>query len=168
VQEFRQLLGECLKRAAELDWGGRFFSPRTLEEWYYAYRQEGFSRLQTPPRSDSGLFRACLPNGSFPWLSSLRTLWRSGCAPSGCSAQATPFAKLPTRACIACNAGPTHRDSPRASAFCIGAPTFMFSDPGNRLLHSPAPFLPPGSDHALPHRSSIQPRFLESSSISPL
>jgi hypothetical protein len=67
-----------------------------------------------------------------------------------------------------CLAGPTHRDSPRASAFCIGAPTFIFSDPGNRLLHSPAPFLPPGSDHALPHRSSIQPRFLESSSISAL
>jgi putative transposase len=53
--------GECLKRAAELAWGGRFFSPRTLEEWYYAYRQGGFSRLQTPVRSDRGKLRAMDP-----------------------------------------------------------------------------------------------------------
>lgn len=53
--------GECLKRAAQLDWGGRFFSPRTLEEWYYAYRCGGFSRLQTRPRSDSGIGRALDP-----------------------------------------------------------------------------------------------------------
>ena len=53
--------GECLKRAAELAWGGRFFSARTLEEWYYAHRHGGFSRLQSPPRSDRGTLRALDP-----------------------------------------------------------------------------------------------------------
>jgi putative transposase len=53
--------GECVKRAAELAWGGRFFAARTLEDWYYAHRQGGFSRLQSRPRSDSGTLRALEP-----------------------------------------------------------------------------------------------------------
>ena len=48
-------LGECLQKAAQLDWQGRFFSPRTLEEWYYAHRQGGFARLEGPERrADAG------------------------------------------------------------------------------------------------------------------
>lgn len=53
--------GECIKRASELDWEGRFFSPRTLEDWYYAHRQGGFSRLQGRRRSDAGTLRALEP-----------------------------------------------------------------------------------------------------------
>lgn len=52
---------ECVKRASELDWEGRFFSPRTLEDWYYANRRGGFSRLQGRRRSDAGGLRALEP-----------------------------------------------------------------------------------------------------------
>ena len=52
---------ECVKRASQLDWEGRFFSPRTLEDWYYAHRQGGFSRLQGRRRSDAGVLRALEP-----------------------------------------------------------------------------------------------------------
>jgi putative transposase len=52
---------ECLRRASELAWEGRFFSPRTLEDWYYAHRQGGFSRLQARSRSDAGSLRAVDP-----------------------------------------------------------------------------------------------------------
>jgi putative transposase len=52
---------ECIKRASELDWEGRLFSPRTLEDWYYAHRQGGFSRLQARGRSDAGTLRALDP-----------------------------------------------------------------------------------------------------------
>lgn len=52
---------ECIKRASALDWEGRFFSPRTLEDWYYAHRRGGFSRLQGRRRSDAGEFRALEP-----------------------------------------------------------------------------------------------------------
>jgi putative transposase len=52
---------ECVKRASQLDWEGRFFSPRTLEDWYYAHRRGGFSRLQGRQRSDAGELRALQP-----------------------------------------------------------------------------------------------------------
>jgi putative transposase len=52
---------ECIKRAAQLEWEGRFFSPRTLEDWYYGYRRGGFSRLQGRRRSDAGGLRALEP-----------------------------------------------------------------------------------------------------------
>jgi hypothetical protein len=39
----------------------RFFSPRTLEDWYYAHRRGGFSRLQGRQRSDAGELRALQP-----------------------------------------------------------------------------------------------------------
>jgi putative transposase len=52
---------ECLRRASELDWEGRFFSARTLEDWYYAHRQGGFSRLQARCRRDAGSLRALEP-----------------------------------------------------------------------------------------------------------
>ena len=52
---------ECIKRASELDWEGRFFSPRTIEDWYYAHRRGGFSRLQGRRRSDAGTLRSLEP-----------------------------------------------------------------------------------------------------------
>ena len=52
---------ECIKRASGLEWEGGFFSPRTLEDWYYAYRQGGFSRLEGRRRSDAGELRALEP-----------------------------------------------------------------------------------------------------------
>jgi len=52
---------ECVKRASELGWEGRFFSSRTLEDWYYAHRRGGFSRLQVRRRSDAGTLRALDP-----------------------------------------------------------------------------------------------------------
>jgi transposase InsO family protein len=53
--------GECLHRAAALAWDGRYYSVRTLEEWYYAYRSAGFEALASQPRSDSGKSRALEP-----------------------------------------------------------------------------------------------------------
>jgi hypothetical protein len=53
--------GECLHRAAALAWDGRYYSARTLEEWYYAYRSAGFEALAGQPRSDSGKSRALQP-----------------------------------------------------------------------------------------------------------
>lgn len=53
--------GECLHRAAALAWDGRYYSARTLEEWYYAYRSAGFEALAGQPRSDSGKSRALDP-----------------------------------------------------------------------------------------------------------
>jgi putative transposase len=52
---------ECVKRASQLDWEGRLFSPRTLEDWYYAHRRGGFSQLQGRRRSDAGELRALEP-----------------------------------------------------------------------------------------------------------
>jgi transposase InsO family protein len=52
---------ECTKRASELDWQGRYFSARTLEDWYYAFREEGFKALSGSRRSDRGRCRALDP-----------------------------------------------------------------------------------------------------------
>lgn len=52
---------QCLQRAAALAWEGRYYSARTLEEWYYAYRAAGFEALAEQPRSDSGTSRALEP-----------------------------------------------------------------------------------------------------------
>lgn len=54
--------GECIKKASQLDWEGHFFSARTLEDWYYAHRQGGFSQLTGRGRSDKGRLRALDPH----------------------------------------------------------------------------------------------------------
>jgi transposase InsO family protein len=55
-------LGECIQKAAQLDWQGRHFSPRSLEEWYYAHRQSGFAGLEGQERrADAGRQRAMSP-----------------------------------------------------------------------------------------------------------
>ena len=48
-------LGEALALAAELPWGERYFSARTLEGWYYAHQHGGYQALQPRSRSDKGL-----------------------------------------------------------------------------------------------------------------
>jgi transposase InsO family protein len=52
---------EALRLASELAWGGRFYSPRTLEGWYYLLRQKGFEGLEPKRRRDKGQCRALSP-----------------------------------------------------------------------------------------------------------
>ena len=54
-------LGRALALAAALDWGGRRYSPRTLEGWFYAWRAQGFGALQRENRRDKGLCKAIAP-----------------------------------------------------------------------------------------------------------
>jgi putative transposase len=59
-------LRPALAELAQRDWTGpdggpRRFSWRTLEEWYYRYRREGFDGLLPRPRSDEGSSRALTP-----------------------------------------------------------------------------------------------------------
>jgi putative transposase len=52
---------ECLTRASQLNWEGRYYSARTLEGWYYAHQAGGFTGLEARRRSDSGQIRALDP-----------------------------------------------------------------------------------------------------------
>ena len=54
-------LRSSLKSASEICWEGAYYSPRTLEGWFYDYIAEGFAALQTPERSDKGSCRALSP-----------------------------------------------------------------------------------------------------------
>ena len=55
-------LGRALALASQLDWGGRHYSPRSLEGWFYAYRAAGFAALVVRRnRSDKGQVRAFSP-----------------------------------------------------------------------------------------------------------
>jgi putative transposase len=51
-------LGRALALAAELEWGGRHYSPRTLEEWLYEWRAKGFAGLECQSRKDKGTTKA--------------------------------------------------------------------------------------------------------------
>jgi hypothetical protein len=51
-------LGRALAHAAELDWGGRRYSPRTLEDWLYEWRAKGFAALEGQSRKDKGTTKA--------------------------------------------------------------------------------------------------------------
>jgi hypothetical protein len=54
-------VGECLQRAACLDWAGRYYAARTLEDWYYAHQARGSVALDRQRRSDRGKVRALDP-----------------------------------------------------------------------------------------------------------
>lgn len=54
-------LGRALALASQLDWGGRHYSPRSLEGWFYEYRAAGFAALVRQRRSDKGQVRAFSP-----------------------------------------------------------------------------------------------------------
>jgi len=54
-------LTRALALASERQWGGKFYGTSTLEGWYYAFKQEGFSALQRQPRKDKGTRKALSP-----------------------------------------------------------------------------------------------------------
>lgn len=56
-------LGRALALASQLAWGGRHYSPRTLEGWLYDYRAAGFAALHRQSRRDKGQIRALPPEG---------------------------------------------------------------------------------------------------------
>ena len=49
-----QTLSRSLALAGEQEWGGRHYSPRTLEGWLYEWRERGFCALARATRSDKG------------------------------------------------------------------------------------------------------------------
>ena len=54
-------LAQALREASLCPWPdetGRCYAVRTLEDWWYAYRQHGFAALEPQRRSDQGTFRA--------------------------------------------------------------------------------------------------------------
>ena len=51
----------ALAQAAAQAWDGRYFSARTIEEWFYGYRRGRFGALQGRPRTDKGTYRALDP-----------------------------------------------------------------------------------------------------------
>src|SRR6266436_2818395 len=57
-------LGRALALASELDWGGRRYSPRTLEGWLYEWRAQGFGALERQSRRDKGLSKAISPQAA--------------------------------------------------------------------------------------------------------
>ena len=54
-------LTRALALASERQWGGKLYGTSTLEGWYYAFKQEGFSALQRQPRKDKGTRKALSP-----------------------------------------------------------------------------------------------------------
>jgi len=53
-------LAAALREAAARPWpdaAGRGYAIRTLEDWFYAYRRDGFAALQTAARADKGTWR---------------------------------------------------------------------------------------------------------------
>ena len=54
-------LTRALTLASEREWGGRFYKPSTLEDWFYVFRHEGFEGLQRPVRKDKGTRKALSP-----------------------------------------------------------------------------------------------------------
>jgi putative transposase len=51
-------LARALALAAELEWDGRRYSPRTLEDWFYEWRARGFAALEGQSRKDKGSLKA--------------------------------------------------------------------------------------------------------------
>ena len=49
------------QQTAQQAWDGRYFSARTIEEWYYRYHTGQFAALQSHARSDKGCQRALDP-----------------------------------------------------------------------------------------------------------
>ena len=57
-------LGRALALAAQLDWSERRYSPRTLEDWFYDWRAQGFEALERQSRRDKGVCRAISPQAA--------------------------------------------------------------------------------------------------------
>lgn len=56
-----QTMVQAIEAAALQAWDGRYFSARTIEDWYYRYRRDRFQALQNRPRSDRGVAKAMDP-----------------------------------------------------------------------------------------------------------
>jgi len=56
-----QSMVQAIEQAALQAWDGRFFSARTIEDWYYRYKRDKFAALQKRPRSDRGISKAVDP-----------------------------------------------------------------------------------------------------------
>jgi transposase InsO family protein len=56
-----QSMVQAIEAAALQAWDGRFFSARTIEDWYYRYKRDKFQALQNRPRSDRGTPKAMDP-----------------------------------------------------------------------------------------------------------
>ncbi len=54
-------LRDALELASRLTWNGRFYSPRTLEDWYYLHLHQGFGALKPKVRQDKGKGRVLSP-----------------------------------------------------------------------------------------------------------
>jgi hypothetical protein len=65
LQDEGRPLAEALRQAASRPWPdghtGKHYAVRTLEDWWYAYQNEGFPALSTSPRKDAGKHRALTP-----------------------------------------------------------------------------------------------------------
>jgi transposase InsO family protein len=56
-----QSMVQAIEQAALQAWDGRYFSARTIEDWYYRYKRDKFAALQNRPRSDRGIPKAVDP-----------------------------------------------------------------------------------------------------------
>lgn len=54
-------LARALALASERRWGGKLYSPSTLEDWFYTFGREGFQGLHRQPRKDKGTRKALSP-----------------------------------------------------------------------------------------------------------
>jgi putative transposase len=65
-----RLLAEALREASARPWpdeAGDFYTTRTLEDWYYAYKKGGFDALSSKPRTDQGA-RRVLDEKTAAWV----------------------------------------------------------------------------------------------------
>jgi len=65
-----QRLSDALRQAALRPWpqdDGDYFAPRTIEDWWYAYKKDGFDALQDRPRRDAGTSRV-LEDARAAWI----------------------------------------------------------------------------------------------------
>ena len=64
-------LARCFQMAAKQQWGNRFYTVSSLQQWYYAFLNGGFDALKVKGRSDKGKMRS-LTNEACKRLQELR------------------------------------------------------------------------------------------------
>lgn len=133
-----QSMAQAIAAAAVQAWDGRFFSARTIEDWYYRYKRDKFQALQNRPRSDRGVPKAMDPaavealiklrreNPQFSVKALSEELLRQGILEAGTFSASTLQRRL-------ADAG-LDRQSLRAGAGLMGGPTKAFEVPLPNLL----------------------------------
>ena len=128
-------LGRALALASELDWGGRRYSPRTLEGWLYEWRAEGFGALERQSRRDKGLSKAISPQAaeaiiklrllqpSLAISTLVRQLEQSGALEPGTFSLASVYRLL----AITLKRNRAHLSCERASPEALDIASFIFS-----------------------------------------